>query len=343
MTEPRQTLEQLEAEVGEQIKEQAGRLNSSTLERSLTEPLVEIPELVNNWVRVGDLTLLFGFSGVGKSTIALPLALSLAGGAPFLGFEVPNPEPVLYLDLEMGEYEFRTRLNTLGPQFPDITRQNFHWLSIPNQETTSFKINNLSSKYKLLNEIEAVQPKLLVVDNHTRFQSGNPNAEDEMRDAVIDPFSYIMVTYDLGILYLMHTPLSDKGRPRGTAAILDAASTGIAATKKGADLRERTLHWTKNRSVRRQACPTRMQIIYDPTSFMISPGELSSEDETELEVMIAGVEFPILKSALVRAMRGELGIGQNWAYKTIRRLVSEGRLVADGNMLRLPGESVGEL
>lgn len=113
---------------------EVGRLNSLTGGEWLKKEIVELPELVNYWVRVGDLTLLVGESGAGKSSVALPLALSLAGGVPFLGFEVPNPEPVLYLDLEMGEYEFGTRLQTLLPQFPDIARQNFHGVSIPSKE-----------------------------------------------------------------------------------------------------------------------------------------------------------------------------------------------------------------
>ena len=71
------------------------RLNSYTGLQSSKTPLDEIPELINYWVRIGDLTLLVGSGGVGKSTIALPLGLSLAGGADFLDFEVPNPEKVL--------------------------------------------------------------------------------------------------------------------------------------------------------------------------------------------------------------------------------------------------------
>jgi RecA-family ATPase len=117
------------------------RLNSFTGLQSLGAPLAEIPELINNWIRMGDLTLLIGASGVGKSTVSLPLGLSLAGGVPFLGSKVSSAEPVLYLDLEMGEYEFRTRLNTLLPQFPKIAAKNFHWISLPNKDITSFKID----------------------------------------------------------------------------------------------------------------------------------------------------------------------------------------------------------
>lgn len=102
-------------------------LGFSTGRQSLEKPLVEIPELVNNWVRVGDLSLLVGFGGVGKSTIALNLALALAGGAPFIGYDISNAERVAYLDLEMGEFEFRTRLNMLLPQYPETAKDNFYW------------------------------------------------------------------------------------------------------------------------------------------------------------------------------------------------------------------------
>jgi RecA-family ATPase len=316
---------------------EVGRLNSLTGSAWLEKEIEELPELVNYWVRVGDLTLLVGASGVGKSSIALPLALSLAGGVPFLGFEVPNPEPVLYLDLEMGEFEFSTRLQTLLPQFPDIARQNFHGISIPSKERTSFKINRESDKLQLLNELKIVRPKLLVIDNHTRFHSGDPNIEKDMSSMILTPFSEMMAEFDLGILYVMHTGWRERERPRGSAAILDAATTEIVVAKKNA-LRERTLKWEKNRPVRRQQGITKLNVTYDFDTFMVETGELDG-----ISALIQQVVFPIERTELAQRIMEDLNVGRTWAYKQIKNLEERGNVVVDGKLLRLPFDDIGDL
>ena len=302
------------------------RLNSFTGTQSLEMPLVEIPELINNWVRVGDLTLLIGSSGIGKSTVSLPLGLSLAGGVDFLNCKVPSPEKVLYLDLEMGEYEFRTRLNILLPQFPEVTRQNFHWLSLPSKDITNFKIDVEKDRERLINELEEIHPKLLIIDNHTRFHSGNPNSEEEMTNILLTPFSQIMSRFELAILYLMHVGWKDKKRPRGTSAILDAASTEIAVV--GRSLRSRVLHWGKNRSVRRQHGPSKLNIFYDPETLMIE-----CESEADITDIFDQIEWPIARTQLVNQVMEKWSVGKTIAYQQVRDKIDSGELIAEGKML----------
>ena len=306
------------------------RLNSLTARQSLTRPLEEIPELVSNWVRVGDLTLLVGSGGVGKSTVALPLGLGLAGGMDFLSFEVPRPEKILYLDLEMGEYEFRTRLNTLLPNYPEVTGDNFHWISLPNRDVKGFKINLESDKEKLINELEAIRPKLLIVDNHTRFHGGDSNRESDMIPMVVQPLTQMITNYELAVCYLMHTPWRDTDRPRGTMAIFDAAST-VIAVNRGKDSQQRVLRWTKNRSVRRQRNPSRLNTWYDPKTYVISTGKKS-----DVRNLLDEFDFPISRSSLAQEIQDARGIGRTSAYKKIKELIAEGEVVEDGDMLRLP-------
>ena len=61
----------------------------------------------------GDVTALSGEGGVGKSTTALALALSWATGAPFAGFLVPEPGPVIYFDAENPEALIKRRWRQL--------------------------------------------------------------------------------------------------------------------------------------------------------------------------------------------------------------------------------------
>ncbi|MBA7507652.1 hypothetical protein ES706_06372 [subsurface metagenome] len=268
---------------------------------------------------------------------ALPLALSLAGGVSFLGFEVPNPEVVLYLDLEMGEFEFGTRIQTLLPQFPDITRKNFHGISIPSKQRTSFKINIDRDRLQLINEIEAVKPKLLVIDNHARFHSVDPNVEKDMNTYVLTPFSEWIALYDLSIFYVMHTGWKERERPRGSVAILDAATTQIAVTKSG--LRDRTLKWVKNRPARRQQGITRLGITYDFDTFMVETGGLGDVSAILQEI----TDWPMERPRLAQILMEEQSIGRAWAYRQIKKLEQQGEVIADGKLLRLPLSHIGDL
>ena len=74
-----------------------------------------------NWV-VPDilpegLTILAGKPKVGKSWLALDMALAVAGGGAVLGREC-EPGPVLYLALEDNQRRLQRRLNLIEPQLP---------------------------------------------------------------------------------------------------------------------------------------------------------------------------------------------------------------------------------
>jgi len=57
---------------------------------------------------------------VGKSFLALGLALAAAGGGSFLGWTAPRPHNVLYLDGEMSPQAVAGRLRLFGPPPPAL-------------------------------------------------------------------------------------------------------------------------------------------------------------------------------------------------------------------------------
>jgi hypothetical protein len=60
------------------------------------------PWLIDRWLPLGTVDVLFGASGLGKSFVSLDLAYAVARGVPWLGHAVSTPGPVVYLAGEGG-------------------------------------------------------------------------------------------------------------------------------------------------------------------------------------------------------------------------------------------------
>ena len=66
--------------------------------------------LVDEIIGAGDLVVLAGDTGLGKSLIAHQIGVSLAVGEPdVLGFKIPKQRRVLYLNFELSNEEFNRR------------------------------------------------------------------------------------------------------------------------------------------------------------------------------------------------------------------------------------------
>ncbi len=91
-----------------------GPLKTITLAQLLAHPFPEREDLVAPWLRQGESAMLWAPSGIGKSMLALTLALAVAGGGTVLGWTAPKPRPVLYVDGEMHAQDLRDRLAMLA-------------------------------------------------------------------------------------------------------------------------------------------------------------------------------------------------------------------------------------
>jgi hypothetical protein len=78
------------------------------------------PFMLEPIIAPGTAALIYGAPGVGKSFLALGLALAAAGGGSFLGWTAPRPRNVLYLDGEMSRETVAERLRLFGPPPPSL-------------------------------------------------------------------------------------------------------------------------------------------------------------------------------------------------------------------------------
>lgn len=85
----------------------------------MNEQEFTMPEmLMRPWLRVGDRAMLHAAPGLGKSWLAMAIAMVVAGGGQLMDWSVDKPKRVLFIDAEMTYGELKMRqaalLRTLG-------------------------------------------------------------------------------------------------------------------------------------------------------------------------------------------------------------------------------------
>jgi len=298
-----------------------GELESFTLDEIIKMDIPLVPEIISNIVAPGQFTLLVGSGGVGKSSIALPAGIAAAAGENFLGFEVPEPVTTLYVDLEMGIYEFQLRAKRLAEHYGELALKNFRGLSV-----ADFRINQEGNFARFARLIEKTEPKLLIIDNHARFHSGDPNSERDMYDMIFIPVGKLLRDYNMGCIYIMHTPWKERDRPRGSIAAYDSASIMISIVMGGSNADNRVLKWAKDRTAAREKVES-ITAVYHPLSYLVERADSVGVSSDVLQ----GINWPIGKMELNHIFQTKLNIGENKARDRIDTMISKGDLVYDEN------------
>lgn len=66
------------------------------------------------WVAAQSISMLYAYRGTGKTFFLMSVALSLASGTPFLGWHVPEPRRVAYIEGELPGFMLKERFKLLG-------------------------------------------------------------------------------------------------------------------------------------------------------------------------------------------------------------------------------------
>ena len=118
------------------------------------------PFILEPLLAAGSAGLIYGPAGVGKSVLALGLAMAAASGGSFLGWTARRPHTVLYLEGELGAVELQRRLALFGPPPAALS----FWL---NDQNTGPRLD-LASVEGIARLMGSWQrPELLVIDNRS--------------------------------------------------------------------------------------------------------------------------------------------------------------------------------
>lgn len=156
-------------------------------------------EVFGKFLYEGELSILFGDSGTGKSILANDIAFFVSGGGhEWEGMESPDI-PSLYIDLEMSTAQYTSRYATAEQYIPTTYRRAVLDTSDLQDDDILPEIKNLIVGM----QAEKDAPKFIIVDNISNGFGSVLNA-NKMKKLVFE-FKKLKEKYKLTILLIAHS------------------------------------------------------------------------------------------------------------------------------------------
>lgn len=175
-----------------------------------------IKKLVGTLWFSGELHILFGDNGTGKSIWATQIADALTKGKSVMDI-LPNetePQKVLFYDFELSDKQFELRY-TDEYGVPYKFSQNFHIDNIDFRALAEEHIG-VSPDEMILKKIEQsiieLQPQVLIIDNLTYLKT-ETTQDAKVALEILRKLNQLKTKYELSILVLAHTPKIKSGQP----------------------------------------------------------------------------------------------------------------------------------
>ncbi|MCF8238271.1 MAG: AAA family ATPase [Saprospiraceae bacterium] len=158
----------------------------------------------------GEIGILFGDTGVGKSILGVQIANSISKGVSILDLYLKSSsKPVGYFDFELSTKQFEKRYS-IEYKHPYEFSDNLYRVSI-NQESDC--IEELEDQ--IIQAIEKVVLdlgiKVIIIDNITFLRNDTEKAKEAL--PLMKKLIALKREYNLSILILAHTPKRDATRP----------------------------------------------------------------------------------------------------------------------------------
>lgn len=194
----------------------------------------ELDWLIEGVIPEGANGILVADPKVGKSLLAIYLALSLASTAPFLGHAVPKRRRVALVSREDHPGETARRLKSL--QAGDAARSDYQWGQIwlnTRQQSERFLLDNGDDVTQLIAELKMERVDLCIMDVFRRLHMADENDNTAMA-RVMDALNHIQAAVGCSIA-LVHHPKKEASDNvfrdlRGASAIHGWTEWGMGLT-----------------------------------------------------------------------------------------------------------------
>jgi RecA-family ATPase len=197
------------------------RFNAASLDG---KPVPEREWLVSGLIPAGNVTLLYGDGGTGKSLLALQLGVSVVTGSPFFGRPIKQGG-VEFLTAEDSGDELHRRLADIcrATDIPLASLDELHMTSLVDADALlAVEAGDLMAETPLYRKVSRIlaetSPRLLVLDTLADTFGGNEVIRAQAR-RFIGMLRALCLAYDCAVVVLAHPSLSgmDKGTSGSTA------------------------------------------------------------------------------------------------------------------------------
>lgn len=188
-----------------------------------------------------QLVEIHAWRGLGKTWMALHMALAISAGKPFLHWAVPKPRRALFVDGEMAAVEFQERLRAFGPvpEFFELWPSELMFQKLGRGLT----INDPEQQQMFLATLQALEqagrrPEVIIFDNLSALTMGGEENSNSDWD--------VMVTFLNGLRHAGYTVVflhhdSKAGQQRGASRREDHLNVIIHLTKQDGAPEEKTV------------------------------------------------------------------------------------------------------
>lgn len=282
-----------------------------------------------------------------KSFLGLDMAVSVAAGVPCLGrFAVKERGPAMVFQAEDPEPVVRERLEGIakakGLPFEELA---VHVLAMH-----TLRIDEPEDQEALRRTVEAVEPRLLVLDPLVRLHSGSENSASTIA-AMLGFLRELQRTYQVAILLVHHLRKSnsDKVRPgqrlRGSGDLHGWGDTNLFMERKGeqlllsseqraSDSFEGLLLELRPSNLGGLALHVAGEVDAKSLTQELTVGEVTSPRETPRD-RIEAVLREAGKALSVRKLRELVKMRTATVCEELRTLAAEGRVVREQNGYRV--------
>lgn len=303
-----------------------GFMDAVSLAEYRRMPVLSVPYLIHRLIPEKGRIQLVGPAKAGKSFLALQIALAVAHGQPFIGRETKQGR-VLYLQFDTPDHLWKERLDDLevnGIALPEHT--DIHLIK-PGSIKRVFDIVSRDNEIQMIQLVERVRPKLVIIDVLAKLHHLDGNTERDMK-RIFDPLNQIFA--DVALILLHHTTKSaerpsEDGESTGYVPRPSTAGRGSSYVAGEVDANwllwpttgGQALFWVESRFDE----DIKLQALRNPDNGLWDfPEEASIKSESEKLVALCD-EFPDKSHAdLVPIVKQRFGLARTAYYRRMSGL-----------------------
>jgi hypothetical protein len=281
----------------------------------------------------GGITLIHGKPKTRKSFLAIQLGMHLAGGTPWLGFKIPQPKRVLYVQAELTYHAMRSRVYQMSARL--MEGKNTSNLMVT--ERFQKRIDNPDEYNSIKKMIEGVNVDVIIIDPLVYFHGSSENSNDEM-GKVMSSFRSLVDETGTSLVLVHHDgksfELSGGDASRGASAIFGAVDTDVHIGTESSKGPYHT-HQELSFSMRHSRTPDPRKIYFDDNSLTFCENHFTT-DEAKLLQIVLDARYSD-RQTLAKKVEEVLGCKKSKAYSLIKESIeSQTIFVNDAGLITIP-------